>query len=330
MDVVKVVDQLANLGYIRTSKISGDWYQCYCPFHNGGNERKPSFGILLVNQMRGGQRYQEGMAHCFACGYVSTLPEMISEIFKRRSIPRSGYEWMAENVPGFVASAEFDPLLSADTIDKLNSKFAVDYIQTATQTPPSFVPEEELAKYRYTVQYMYDRKLTDAIIEQFDVGFDANWIPEGRKKPVPCVTFPVRDQQGRTLFLCRRSIEGKFFNYPRDVIKPVYGIDQIRPEHKSVIICESCFNALTAWVYGYPAVALLGTGGSYQLDQLRSLGVREFVIMMDGDEAGQRATKKLKRALSDIAIVWSVKMPPDKDINDCSKDEFLELYSSKE
>ena len=181
-----------------------------------------------------------------------------------------------------------------------------------------------------TVPYMYERGLTDDIIERFDIGYDANFIPPGRKNPVPCVTFPVRDLNGNTLFLCRRSVVGKMFNYPQGVEKSVYGIYECPKNAKSVIICESCFNALTAIKYGYNAVALLGTGTSYEIKQLKQLGVSEFVLCLDGDSAGQKGADKLKRALSQIALVWTIHMPVDKDLNDCTEDEFRELYAQRE
>ena len=98
---------------------------------------------------------------------------------------------------------------------------------------------------------------------------------------------------------------------------------------KSVIICESVFNCLTAVVYGYNAVALLGTSNTYQVAQLKQLGVKEYVLCMDPDEAGQKAAKKLKKALSGSAFVWTIEMPPGKDLNDCTKEEFDLLYSQK-
>ena len=83
-------------------------------------------------------------------------------------------------------------------------------------------------------------------------------------------------------------------------------------------------------MYGYNAVALLGTGNYYQMNQLKRLGCREFVICMDGDEAGRRATEKLKRQLSSVSIVWSIQMPEGKDLNDCNEEEFKQLYLEKE
>ena len=333
MDVVAIVDHLASIGWVRTRKVSGDWYQMFCPFHGDGKEKKPSFGVLIREQYRAGQRYPQGFAHCFACGYAKTFVDFVSDLLKQNHIDQSGLDWLVKNIPGFEAEVEEDleSLVPKNLMDAMTNKFAIDYIKRMTeQKTVSYVSEEELASYRFVVPYMYERGLTDELIEKFDVGVDMKFVPPGRKKPVPSITFPVRDREGRTLFFCRRSIEGKFFNYPEDVVKPLYGIDVLPAGCKSVIICESCFNVITATKYGYPAVAMLGTGNAYQIQQLKELGCSEFVLGFDGDEAGKRATNKLKRALSSVAIIWTMNLPAGKDINDLSEDEFAQVYANRE
>ena len=329
MDILEVVDKLAEFELIRKHKRVGNYMQIYCPFHNDGKERKPSCGILLVDEFRGGKKYPQGFTHCFTCGYAHTIDQTITDLLKQQNIQKSGVDWLVENIPGFeLEDTESDFLIPNELMGALLSKYAVDYISTLTSKKQEYVSEEELAKYRFTVPYMYERKLTDELIEKFDVGFDANWIPPGRKKPVPCITFPVRDINGNTLFFCRRAISTKLFNYPQGVTKPVYGLYELPNGCKSVVVCESCFNAITSTRYGRPAVALLGTGNSYQIQQLKELGVREFILAFDPDEAGQRATAKLKKALRSVAIVWSFDgIPPGKDINDLTQEEFdaLEL-----
>lgn len=329
MDVEKVVDKLSEFGLIKTNRISGNWYSIYCPFHNDGNERRPSCGVLLHDEWRGGVKYPEGLFHCFTCGSAYTLVEAVSKILKLKGNPSNGIDWLKDNIPDFDLDDDDDSdLVSLNLIESLQTKYAVKTL--LDKQPVAYVSEEELSKYRYTVPYMYQRKLTDEVIQKYDIGVDLNWVPPGRSKPVPCITFPVRDKSMQTLFLCRRSIEGKLFNYPEGVTKPVYGIEMLPNNCKSVVICESCFNALTAVVYGYNAVALLGTSNAFQIEQLRRLGTSEFVLCMDGDDAGRRASRKLKRALSDVAIVWTINMPDGKDLNDCTKEEFDSLYMSRE
>lgn len=325
-DVEKVVESLRDMGILRTLKISGDWYSCYCPFHADGNEKKPSFGILLADQYRNGRKYSAGFAHCFTCGYAKNLLEFVKDIFVAKDISESATSWLSNILPEFSEEDDSDLLLPLTTIQGLNATYAVDYMNSLIKPKQEFVSEQELASYRYTVPYMYQRGLTDAIIDKYDIGYDAHHIPPGRKAELPCITFPVRDKDGNTLFFCRRSIEGKYFNYPRNVQKPVYGIYELPKDCKSVVVCESCFNALTCIKYGKPAVALLGTSNSYQIQQLKELGVSEFILAFDPDEAGRRATAKLKKALKEVAIVWSyVGIPEGKDINDLDYETFINL-----
>lgn len=332
VDIYAVLEKLEDMGFIRTHKRVGNYMQIFCPFHNDGNERKPSCGVLLHEEVRAGRKYPAGWCHCFTCGFAHPLHETVTELLKLKHISQTGMEWLVANIPGFDPDStdDFELLIPSDVMDTINEQYAISYIQSLTKPKQQYVSEEELTSYRFTVPYMYERKLTDEIIEKFDVGYDANWIAPGRKKPTPCITFPVKDTDGNTLFLCRRSIQGKFFNYPTGVTKPVYGIDKIPDKCKSIIICESIINCLTCWTWGYVAVALLGTGNSFQIQQLKELGTHEFVICMDGDEAGRKATEKLKKALKNIAIVWSINMPPNKDVNDCSQEEFDELYKNRE
>lgn len=327
VDISTILKILSQFNLIRLANVSGNYQQVYCPIHSGGQERRPSCGILLHDEYRNGSLYPAGFCHCFACGYAQPLQVMLQDILKSKSITTSALDWLKQNVPGFEVDDIVDSLLPDDLTHALDAKYAVNYIQSLTQpAAPQYVSEEELAKYRYTVPYMYDRGLTDELISQFDIGVDMTYLPEGKKQPVPCITFPVRDIQGHTLFIVRRSIKNKFFYIPSNVTKPVYGIDQIPSNCRTLLIVESCFNALTAWKYGQPAVALLGTGNSYQINQLRHLGISSYILGFDPDEAGRRATNKLKHALKDVAIVWAYEgIPEGKDINDLSEEEFKSL-----
>lgn len=328
MDVDLILQKMSDMELIRLNRPMDKWYSIYCPFHNGGNEKRPSAGVTRESEYRNGIHYNQGVFNCLACHTTYPMDKFVTEVLKSKHIPQDGLTWLKENISGFeLEESEFDYLIPPELMNQMISKFAVQQLKQM-ENPQKFVSEEELAKYRFTVPYMYERKLTDEIIEEYDIGFQADWIPPGRKKPVPCITIPIRDKQGRTLFFCRRSIEGKLYNYPEGVTKPVFGIDRVKG--RSVVICESAINALTARTYGYQAVALLGTGNTYQIQQLKELGVDEFVICTDGDEAGRKAAEKLKKALSKVAIVWIIKMPDGKDLNDCTKQEFDQLYAERE
>lgn len=331
-DIEKALEYMdqAHLIRLARSTSSSNWRQMYCPFHNNGQEKKPSCGCALEEQVRNGKIYPAGFFHCFSCNAKHSLAEGIKEILTLKGNSIEAHPFLKPYIEGQVQT-QLDSLIPSELMSGLVNKYAAESLKMRIQGRKPFVSEEELQSYRFTVPYMYQRKLTDSVIDKYDVGFDGKFIPPGRKKPLPCVTFPVRDIQGRTLFICRRSIEGKFFNLPTDVEKPVYGIYELPPGTKEVIICESIFNALTCVVYGKPAVALLGTGTQYQISQLRKLGVMSYVICLDNDEAGRKGTEKLKKALAGSAIIWSMTVPNDgRDVNNLSKEEFEYYYSRRE
>lgn len=333
MDVEKILYKMQEHNLIKLHRITGDYYTCTCPFHSGGNEKKPSFGVLMRSQYKGGVSYPEGFSHCFSCNYADNLPNTVGKILKEKGINQTGLEWLAMHVEGFDPSnQEFDYLVPSDIMQAVDASFAVDYINKIMScNQVSYIPEDELARYRYTVPYMYERHLTDEAIAKYDIGFDPNFIPPGRNKPVPCITMPVRDHTMQTLFLCRRAIDTKMFNYPQDVQKPLYGFELVPKDCKSLCIAESCLDAISINMFGYHAVALMGIGTSYQIQQLKRSGIREFVLCLDGDDSGRRAAEKLKKQLTSIARVYVVHIDPEKkDANNCTKEEFDSYYAMRE
>lgn len=328
MEVLEAVELLSKYGFIRTDKIRNNYYSIRCPFHGDGNERRPSCGILLYSETRNGSVYPAGFCHCFACGYAKSFPDMLRDLQNIRPFPSELSNLLSEFIDKPIVDDD-NMLISHDLYSSLTNKYAIEYVRNLTQPKPSYISEEELEQYRYTVPYMYERRLTDYAIQKYDVGFDAKWIPKGRKNPVPCITFPVRDQSGNTLFVYRRAIKSKMFSAPEDTQKPLYGIYELKPSANSVILCESCINTITADIYGYDALGLFGTGTPHQFQQLRQLGINEFVICTDGDDAGRRGAKRIQRALKDCAIVWTIQMPDGKDLNDLTKKEFDELYKNR-
>lgn len=286
---------LAGMNLFHRFRLSGsNDIMTTCPFHKGGQERKPSFGISKV----------DGTCHCFACGWVGSLPEMISAVFGYTDDGAYGEKWLSRN---FLA-------LSVE----LRKPLAINMsrgVSRMTARAPGFT-EKELDSYRYIHPYMYERGLTDELIEEFDIGYDARST---------ALTFPCYYADGTPAFIARRSVKTKYFNYPEDVEKPVYGAERFyRKEYDFAVICESIFNALTCWKWGLPAVALLGTGAREQYDILRNMPVRKFILGLDPDEAGRKGSKKLRDALGRSKIITEFDIPEGYDINDLDE-KVLEL-----
>lgn len=271
--------------------------QVSCPYHNSGQENRPSAGI----------RKADGKFHCFTCHEAHSLPEMISYCFGYRDdvFGKFGKKWLLKNFSYIQVQQRPDMELDLDRHHK--------------KAEPEYVPEAELDKYRYIHPYMYKRRLTDEIIELFDVGYD---------KATRCLTFPVRDITGNTLFVARRSVDRKYFRYPPGVVKPLYGLyelSQLEKMPSELIICESMLDALTCWVYGKYAVALNGLGNELQFTQLRKLPCREMVLATDNDKPGNDARDRIKAALPNKLVTQYVIPKPAKDINDLDLQGFESL-----
>jgi DNA primase len=271
--------------------------QTTCPFHKGGQERKPSFGILIRD--RG--KTKAGTCNCFACGWAGSFEEMVSNCFGYDDMGNFGMKWIAKNFQSVAVESRPDIDLGFDT---------TTHIQT-------YISDEEYNKYREYHPYMWTRKMTPETVEIFDIGYD---------KGTSCITFPVKDESGNILFIARRSVHTKFFNYPADVFKPIYGLYELSQleEYPDIIyICESMIDAITIWSYGKYAVALNGLGSEEQFKALRKMKNRVFILATDNDTHGQRARLKLRKQLYN-KIVYDLVIPEGKkDINDLSKDEFL-------
>lgn len=282
-----------------------------CPYHGGGQERKPSAGI----------RKDDGMFHCFACNEIHTLPEVISFCFGKYEdiLGKFGNKWLQKNFQRLEIESR-EPIkldMSRDTAKK-----AIKYVS-----------EEELDSYRYTHKYLYERGMTDEIIEIFDLGFD---------KADGSITFPVRGIDGNTLFIARRSVKYKRYEYPKGVEKPLYGRYELAhygetvksdggkffrvPKYSEVIVCEGMFDALTCWVYGKYAVALNGLGNDLQFEQLRNLPCRKLILATDMDSAGLKARERIREHVTNKIITeyrWNLK--DYKDINAMPKQYFQAL-----
>lgn len=305
---------------------SGNNIQVSCPYHKGGQERKPSMGIHKDN----------GICHCFTCGETHELHEMISFVFGYTDdyAGGHGWQWLLKNFMTIRAEERDD--ISFDTERHSGSRFSGSMasrnamvnngrsVGNIEDEDTRYISEEELDGYRYYHPYMWERKLTPKIVELFDIGYD---------KDSECITFPIKDVNGNCLFIARRSIKTKFFNYPENAEKPLYGLYELSTLPKfpdEIVVCESMLDALVVWVYGKYAVAMNGLGTALQFEQLRKLPCRKLILATDFDERGLKARKKLREQVRN-KLICEYKMPyeyfredgkPVKDLNDMTGEQF--------
>lgn len=341
VDVETILKDLRQLGLsqgldiFRDIKHTGNDIMTNCPNHKNGKEDKPSFGITTDGKQ----------AHCFTCNYVGNIFTMISDIF---GYENDGGNYGKEFLRGRYdyTSLENRPLFNFERQERIVENKEVKY-----------VTEEELDKYRYYHPYMYERGLTNEIIELFDIGYDKDFRLKLKDKktekplldkdgnqiysnPIPCLTFPNRDEFGNCLFIARRAVNSKFFHYPEGVEKPVYGLYEMIKSNldpKEIYIVESMLDCTKLWVAGKVAFALNGTGDDFQYKKIMSLPTRTFILATDKDEGGNKARQRFKENVKNKIILDAI-LPdrilengkPLKDINDCTIDEINNLKTINE
>ena len=337
MEIVEELQsQLAlnNIPLLQKIKDVGKDIQVQCPYHGNGQERRPSAGI----------RKSDGMFHCFACNEAHSLQEVISHCFghDEDTLGNFGWKWLNKNFSAVEVEERQDVKIDLER-NNISNKSSVgnNKLDNSDSNKSVFVTEEELDKYRYCHPYWAERGITDDnIIELFDLGYD---------KETDCITFPVRDINGNCLFVARRNVKTKFFNYPKGVEKPLYGLYEyykaictvphplappdiqaykcLDPNFGSdMIVCESMIDCILLWQACHYAVALNGLGNALQFNQLRKLSCRKLILATDNDDAGQRARFRIKSNIRN-KIITEIDFPDGiKDIGECTQEQIKNIY----
>ena len=266
-----------------------------CPSHKGGKEHKPS---CFVYCRKDNDDIEYGRVHCFTCGYSADLPTFVGDCFGGDR--DFGKKWLTT---------------------KFGSSYnlSVDYLEPIILDAPkkTFLDEAVLNKYMYYHPYMWKRGLSKDVVDRFGIGYD---------KDHNAITFPVWDEKDNLVMITSRNVSNKYFHIEANKDKPVYLLNFInRDKIDKVYVCESQINALTLYSWGYPAIALFGTGSQYQYDILNKSGIRNYVLCFDGDSAGDKGRDRFIRNIRKDVFVSYKKIPTGKDVNDLTKEQFEKL-----
>lgn len=285
----------AYLDYI--GRVRGDTVKITCPWHKDGHENRPSCHVYA---RRDNDDVCYGTVHCFTCGKATPLYSLVSQCFNEDI--DYGKQWLCDN---------FGDVLSSSMIDDLQP------IEIDKQVSTHYLNESILDNYNQYHPYMAKRKLSLDVLRKFKVGYDS--ISQ-------MITFPVWDINNNLVMVTKRSVNSKRFEIPENVDKPVYLLNFMLQENENTLyICESQINALTLQGWGYPGVALIGTGSKKQYDILNKCGIRNYVLCFDGDNAGLKGVERFKRNIKKDIMISQKVIPYGKDVNDLTKEEFENL-----
>lgn len=280
---------------------------CTCPFHSGGQERNPSFGVLVEDRYSGGKVTHAGTGHCFTCGETRSLPALISDLFGYEDGGEFGKQWLLERF-NFDSNSVIRFDVSLDTLA---------------------VEDKEISYKRFympTHPYFTSRGISVQTAEMFELGFNPN---------TNSIVMPVKDKLGVCRMTIERNVSTKRFHNTSgtDKSRLLFGLSNVYDNLDFVLavgaiyIVESSIDAMLLWQNGMPAVALMQAHPSErQLDLIREIPVDTAVVATDNDTAGVKGFMLIKDKLGPTHNIMRVVFPPHaKDIGDLSPKELTEV-----
>ena len=291
--------------HLSVSSRSGNEWACLCPFHD---EKGASFSINI----------EKGLFICYACDERGNFAKLAAHLGV------DGYSGIGpgRDDPGLAAATarkrigDVQELLEAEAASD-QKLFPIDWIEWWQQD---------------AARYWAERDISDPkVLADFQLGYAVE---------DDALVIPLHDHHGRPIGVVRR-----FRNPPPDVAKykypkgvkishVLYGFAQAASLERldRLVVVEGSIDALKAWSFGTPAVAILGARASRrQVELIESLAPTSLLLMLDADRAGRAAEKHLVEDLRDSGIV--LRRPSQwpagcKDVGEMSSQQFANTLQS--
>jgi len=312
-------------------KKQGKDYVISCPFHE---EDTPSMVISPKNNL----------FHCFGCGEAGSV---IDWVMKTRGMSfRFACEILQEDA-GLVAESGTETVRD-NTTTKLATPLAANAskqqamkgVQTLKQSPEA-------------LEYLAKRGLNHPeLIDTFKLGYANRTLgyrlPEKNRKAGKelrgqlqeigllrssghehfngSLVVPIMDANQQITEMYGRKILGKRLRKGTPMHLYLPGAHRGVWNHQAlqatdeVILCEALIDAMTFWCHGYRNVtASYGTSGftDDHLVAFKEHGIKRVLIAYDRDDAGNKATEKMAKVLTENGMdAFRILFPKNMDVNE--------------
>lgn len=287
-------------GKLRDIVDKGENVLVSCPVHKGGRENHASCGIYASRE----GEVEYGSFHCFTCGERGPLYRFVALCFDESE--SFGKEWLLERF--------------GNTLFQSNYGFESEI--KLEKPSAEYLSEEVFSGMENYHPYLAKRGIWEDTCQRFKIKYDPK---------TSCVVFPVYDRYNNLRYLTRRRIYSKeFINDAGSSKADIFLLNNVLNENSKICgIAESQFNALSAYQWGLPCVALLGAGTTKeQMAVLNSTPIRTYVLLYDNDRAGRHGASRFKQMIRPDVFVIDVLLPEGKDVNDLTQKEFYDLLDS--
>ncbi len=341
-DIVELIGTYVNL------KRAGSNYNGLCPYHG---EKTPSFTVFPATQS----------FYCFGCGAGGDAitfvmrsenldyPEAVEFLAKRAGITITAEDRESGGVSkrrildmNLAAAKYFRSCL----FDAQIGKVGMDYLAAKRGLPLSVIKHFGLGfapdGFGGLTDYMHKLGFSD---EELIVGFLCGKSQRtGRAYDYfrNRVIFPIINTTGDVIAFGGRVMDDSKPKYLNSSDTPGFKKSKnlfalnFAKNHcaERLILCEGYMDVIALHAAGFEnAVATLGTALTQEQARIMAKYTKQVIISYDSDEAGQNATRKAVRMLSDVGLdVRILKMDgakdPDEFIKKFGADRFRSLLNS--
>ena len=329
------------IGSYISLKRAGSNLKGLCPFHN---EKTPSFTVYP----------SDNSFYCFGCGVGGNAITFIRQA--EHLDYQDAVEFLAKRAGITVVKDDEDrsykpDSLSKDKLYKMNTEAARFFHRCLFENSPKaraalayftekrglslatikhfglgYAPDsfDALMKHMLSLGYTYDELLRGFFIGKSEKG---SYYDAFRNR----VMFPIIDVSGNVIAFGGRVMDDSKPKYRNTMDTPVFkksrnlfALNFARlASQESLILCEGYMDVIALHSAGFTnAVATLGTAITPEQARLMSRYTKKVIICYDTDEAGQKASQKAIKLLSEVGLDVSViKVPGAKD-----PDEYIKTF----
>jgi len=290
-----------------------------CPFHE---EHTPSMSIHVT----------DGKFHCFGCGAKGNTLEFVARMEgKDPSVKEELYESAllalaivgrdpAEFSRGAPGNAQKSPLRASTVESRPKPRPAPQTRHSGDSGAPGAMPGRKanpILELTLTVDpvhpFLAARGITPELAQTFGMGYCAKGLMNHR------IAIPIHNAAGELVAYAGRYANDEVpdgverYRLPKNFHKSLelWNLHRAKTLGKRhLVLVEGFWSAIRLHQAGIPVCALLGTSCSpEQAEAIREAGFRFVTLLLDGDDAGRKATPEILATLARQVYVRAVELP---------------------
>ncbi len=311
-EAVSMLALLEHYGIAGKLKKRGEELRGKCPLHDG--EGTDTFHASLT----------KNAFNCFSCKAKGNVLDFVAA--KEKCSVRNAAVMLAEWFGVSSGEPAGTPVPKTEQAAEERSADQPIWPKKAEAEPMEFNKPLgfELQGIQFDHPYLRERGIDEATARHFGVGF----FP-GKGSMSGRVVIPIHDHEGVLVAYAGRSIDGAEpkYKFPVGFKKGmvIFNLHHVDDSGWTPIVVEGFFDAMRIWQHGHTnVVALMGCQMSAWQEEV--LGeMEDLILMLDGDEAGRKATAEILPRLARHTFVNVSDLEGGKQPDSLTKEEFEQL-----